>query len=100
MEHYDDAVILTSPVAARLLNDPSGAVTGKAALRAYFAKGLAFYPDLNFELIDTLSGMTASFSTTGIRTARKPPNSWKIGDKRQDTAAWWRITLAQADRLS
>jgi len=57
MEHYSDDVVLTSPVAARILNDPNGAVHGKAALRAYFAKGLAFYPDLTFHLLDTLWGL-------------------------------------------
>ena len=57
MEHYTDDVILTSPVAARLLNDPDGTVRGKPALRAYFAKGLAFYPDLKFHLLDTLRGI-------------------------------------------
>jgi len=57
MEHYSDEVALTSPVAARLLNDPEGTVRGKAALRAYFAKGLAFYPDLKFELLDTMRGL-------------------------------------------
>jgi len=57
MEHYSDAIELTSPVAARLLNDPTGTVSGKPALRAYFARGLAFYPDLKFELLDTMWGL-------------------------------------------
>jgi hypothetical protein len=57
MEHYSDDVVLISPVAARILNDPTGAVRGKPALRAYFAKGLAFYPDLKFHLLDTLWGL-------------------------------------------
>jgi hypothetical protein len=57
MDHYDDDIILTSPVAARLLNDPEGAVRGKQALRSYFSKGLAFYPDLKFHLLDTLWGL-------------------------------------------
>ncbi len=57
MEHYDDAIESTSSVAARLLGDPAGVVRGKAALRAYFARGLEFYPQLKFELIDTLWGV-------------------------------------------
>lgn len=57
MEHYDDAVILSSPAAARILNDPEGKVRGKPALRAYFAKGLAFYPELKFDLLDVLPGL-------------------------------------------
>ncbi len=55
LTHYDDEVVLISPVAFRLLGD--SAVNGKAALRAYFAKGLAAYPDLRFDLIEALFGI-------------------------------------------
>ncbi len=57
MEHYSDDIVLISPAAARILNDPNGMVRGKTALRSYFAKGLAFYPDLQFHLLDTLRGL-------------------------------------------
>lgn len=44
MEHYEDGVELTSPVAARLLGSADGKVIGKADLRAYFQRGLqAFF---------------------------------------------------------
>ena len=59
LSHYAEGVVLTSPVAARLLGDPSGAVRGTAALRDYFAKGLEFFPDLEFKLIDVLQGLTS-----------------------------------------
>lgn len=59
LSHYAEGVVLTSPVAARLLGDPSGNVRGKAALRAYFSKGLAAYPDLKFELVDVMSGLSS-----------------------------------------
>jgi hypothetical protein len=59
LAHYADGVVLTSPVAARLLSDPSGNVRGKAALRAYFSKGLAAYPDLKFELVDVMAGLSS-----------------------------------------
>src|SRR6516162_2813954 len=36
MSHYDVDVVLTSPVAAKILDDPSGTVEGNAALRNYF----------------------------------------------------------------
>ena len=38
--HYDDAIELTSPVAAQLLGMSDGRVVGKANLRAYFQRGL------------------------------------------------------------
>ncbi|MBD1846887.1 nuclear transport factor 2 family protein [Cyanobacteria bacterium FACHB-63] len=57
LAHYAEDVVLVSPIAAKLLNDPSGTVSGKAALRAYFKKGLEVYPNLKFELIDVLWGV-------------------------------------------
>jgi hypothetical protein len=55
LAHYDDEVMLTSPVAMKLLNG-DGTVWGKAALREYFLRGLQAYPDLRFDLIDALWG--------------------------------------------
>jgi predicted ester cyclase len=59
MAHYDDAVELTSPVAAQLLGTSSGRVIGKANLRAYFRRGLEAYPDLSFRLADVLWGVNS-----------------------------------------
>jgi len=59
IEHYAEAVVLTSPVAAMLLNDPEGTVRGKQALRAYFQKGLEAYPQLRFELIEVMWGLAS-----------------------------------------
>jgi ketosteroid isomerase-like protein len=50
MTHYEDAIELTSPVAAQLLGTPAGKVNGKANLRAYFQRGLEAYPELHFAL--------------------------------------------------
>jgi hypothetical protein len=55
LAHYDDEVILTSPVALKLLGG-DGTVRGKAALGEYFLRGLEAYPDLRFDLIDALWG--------------------------------------------
>ncbi|HKW35221.1 MAG TPA: nuclear transport factor 2 family protein [Candidatus Acidoferrum sp.] len=59
LSHYASDVTLTSPVAASLLNDPSGTVRGKEALRQYFRRGLEAYPNLTFELLDVLSGLSS-----------------------------------------
>ena len=59
MAHYGSDVVLTSPVAARLLNDPSGTVTGRDALRAYFQRALEAYPNLAFELVDVMWGLSS-----------------------------------------
>lgn len=57
--HYDDAVELTSPVAARLLGTPDGRVSGKSNLRSYFQRALEAYPNLQFRLEDVLWGMNS-----------------------------------------
>ena len=57
--HYEDAVELTSPVAARLLGAADGKVVGKDNLRAYFQRGLTAYPQLNFKLEDVLWGLNS-----------------------------------------
>jgi len=59
MTHYEDAVELTSPVAAQLLGAPDGKVVGKATVRAYFGRGLEAYPELHFQLADVLCGVNS-----------------------------------------
>jgi len=41
----------------KLLNNPSGTISGKESLRSYFGKALASYPDLKFDLIQVLTGV-------------------------------------------
>jgi hypothetical protein len=55
LTHYDDQVILVSPVALKLLGG-DGTVRGKAALGEYFLRGLKAFPNLRFDLIETLWG--------------------------------------------
>lgn len=73
MTHYDDAVELTSPVAAQLLSVSGGKVIGKANLRAYFRRGLEAYPQLHFHLEDVLWGVDSVLlyysNQKGTRTA-------------------------------
>ena len=73
MTHYDDAIELISPVAARLLGTPDGRVAGKADLRAYFQRGLEAYPELQFRLEDVLWGVSSIVlyytNQKGTRTA-------------------------------
>lgn len=59
LSHYDENVVLTSPAAAKILGEPSGTVQGNTALRNYFRRGLELYPDLHFELLDVMSGLTS-----------------------------------------
>jgi predicted ester cyclase len=59
MTHYDDAIELTSPVAAQLLGTSDGKVVGKANLRAYFQRGLEACPEIHFHLEDVLWGVNS-----------------------------------------
>ncbi|MFZ0661961.1 MAG: nuclear transport factor 2 family protein [Acidobacteriaceae bacterium] len=59
LSHYAADVVLTSPAAAKLFDEPSGAVTGKEALRRYFSRGLEAYRNLSFELLDVLWGISS-----------------------------------------
>jgi hypothetical protein len=59
MTHYEDAIELTSPIAAQLLGTPAGKVNGKANLRAYFQRGLEAYPELHFHLENVFLGISS-----------------------------------------
>jgi predicted ester cyclase len=59
MTHYEEAIELTSPVAAQLLGVPDGRVVGMANLRAYIQRGLEAYPELRFELEDVMWGVNS-----------------------------------------
>ena len=73
MAHYDDAVELTSPVAAQLMGNSDGRIAGKANLSAYFQRGLEAYPELHFRLEDVLCGVNSLVlyytNQKGTRTA-------------------------------
>lgn len=58
LAHYAEDVVFVTPMAVKLLGDPSGTVRGRDALRDYFAKGLAVYPDLHFESPQVLLGVS------------------------------------------
>jgi hypothetical protein len=59
MTHYAPQVVLTSPIAARLLGDSSGMVVGKEALLGYFQRGLQAYPNLAFTLLEVMWGVSS-----------------------------------------
>jgi len=73
MTHYDDAIELTSPIAAQLLGTADGKVVGKANLRAYFQLGPQAYQELHFRLEAVLCGVNSVVfyytNQKGTRTA-------------------------------
>lgn len=59
LSHYADDVEFHSPFIAKLLGHPDGRLSGKAALRDYFASGLNAYPALRFEHIKLYPGVNS-----------------------------------------
>jgi len=57
LSHYTDDFELSSPLIQSIAGISSGVLQGKAAVRAYWEKGLAQIPDLHFELKEVLAGV-------------------------------------------
>ncbi|MEH3139870.1 MAG: nuclear transport factor 2 family protein [Mycobacterium kyogaense] len=57
LDHFDDAVVFTSPVAAQVLPATGGRVEGKAALRDYWVRALSLRPDLHFTVEAVYEGV-------------------------------------------
>lgn len=57
LSHYSDDFEFSSPRIIELVGEPTGTLTGKSAIRPYWAKALARTPDLKFELHTILIGI-------------------------------------------
>jgi ketosteroid isomerase-like protein len=57
LSHYSEDIVFTSPFVAKLGSNPDGRLTGKEALRDYFAVALERFPDLEFEPIALMTGV-------------------------------------------
>jgi len=56
LAHYRDDFLMSSPRIAIVADEPSGVLSGRAAVAAYWKKALASTPDLRFELVETFVG--------------------------------------------
>lgn len=59
LSHYADDFEMSSPVIIQVDGEPSGTLRGKAAVGAYWEKALGLIPDLQFELIAVLTGVSS-----------------------------------------
>lgn len=57
LSHYADDFEFASPLISSIAGEASGVLCGKAAVRAYWKKGLEQIPDLHFELKEVLTGV-------------------------------------------
>lgn len=56
MSHYTDDFEMSSPFIVEAMDEPSGKLKGKAAVRGYWAKALKNYPQLHFDKLHVLVG--------------------------------------------
>ncbi len=59
LSHYADGFEMQSPLIAERMNEPSGRLVGKAAIRPYWQGGLAAQPALKFTLDEVLVGASS-----------------------------------------
>jgi ketosteroid isomerase-like protein len=59
LAHYAEDFEMTSPRIIDIAGEPSGRLRGKEAVGAYWAKALQRLPDLRFELVSTLVGVSS-----------------------------------------
>lgn len=59
LAHYTEDIRFVSPLVTKLMGYSHGRIQGKTALREYFTKGLTMYPNLKFDLLQTLTGMNS-----------------------------------------
>ncbi|TDW51491.1 SnoaL-like protein [Flavobacterium sp. 270] len=59
MKHYTDDLEITTPMIKLAGGIESGSLSGKENVKEYWAKALAKFPDLKFELIDVTSGVNS-----------------------------------------
>lgn len=56
LAHYRDDFTMASPYISAIAGEPSGVLTGRAAVTAYWQRALAAYPRLHFTLTQVLCG--------------------------------------------
>lgn len=56
LAHYAEDFEMSSPVIAQIMDEPSGMLKGKDAVRSYWTRALARNPSLAFELLHVLVG--------------------------------------------
>ena len=59
LSHYTEDFEMSSPGIVKLSGEPSGTLKGKQAVGAYWARALALQPNLRFELITILAGVSS-----------------------------------------
>ena len=56
---YTDDFEMSSPLIVRVMSEPSGTLSGKPAIRAYWEKAMSLVPDLHFTLETVYTGVNS-----------------------------------------
>ena len=57
LSQYSDDFTMSSPLIAKIAEEPTGTLKGKEKVRAYWSKALKMIPDLHFDLVSFLVGV-------------------------------------------
>jgi len=74
LAHYADDFTLRSPLIAQLADAPSGRLSGKPAVAAYWAEALRRLPQLHFRLLHVFCGVDSLL--LHYQGARGPAAEW------------------------
>lgn len=59
LAHYADGFEMSSPMIVQVAGEPSGTLKGKPAVGAYWKTALELIPDLEFQLVSILVGVSS-----------------------------------------
>jgi hypothetical protein len=59
LAHYAEDFEMSSPAIIQIAGEPTGTLRGRAAVGAYWKKALDLMPDLEFELLSALAGISS-----------------------------------------
>ena len=59
LSHYANDFEMSSPYIVSLAGEASGTLIGKSAVGAYWRKALSLFPDLHFDLVSVLAGVSS-----------------------------------------
>jgi len=72
LSHYSEGFVLATPLIKKIAGEPSGVLTGKAAIRPYWSRALELVPDLYLKLLHVTAGIdmvAVCYETVGNRIA-------------------------------
>lgn len=81
LSHYDEDIVLYSPMIVPVTGEVRSSLTGRAALRAYWKQALILAPDLQFELQSVLLGSDALTILYRNQTGRAASETFVFTDQ-------------------